>query len=305
MKQIKIALFILVCIVLTGCTQEEKELTVDEIFKEDLRIAYEISSEEGKKILEDISVEKVKDIMKDIDANITYKEITQGIANDENNVKTACVKLPVDIKLIGNEEEIKGFITDIHEMDNRISVGDINISKVDEEYEIDLTVNFFGKMKAENLKVGNSSVSSNVQVVEGKKDEANEVTLRDFNVFMILRPSNSDAASVTLEFKNNESVIMYDNNEIENISIDISKEEGKYFCLVKSDEINEKIEIKNVGNKIVMDILSCEKKEKTDMVGVNLEVNNLSGKKADIVIYEDSDKRVNIKTSGDVEVKNK
>ena len=57
---------------------------------------------------------------------------------------------------------------------------------------------------------------------------------------------------------------------------------------------------------IKFDILSCDRVLEDDYINVDLTVNNSSGKKVSIVIYDDSDDRVNVVSkSGVVEVLNK
>ena len=58
--------------------------------------------------------------------------------------------------------------------------------------------------------------------------------------------------------------------------------------------IKEKEEFKPKGKDILIDILSSEKVNAEDLVGMNLIITNTTGKNVDVKVFEDEDKRVQI-----------
>lgn len=312
MKSVRIFEIILCTFLLVACGNVKKEGNPDDIFRGELKKIYNISEKEDKEILNVISKDIVSEaISKEIDfnsfsgINIEYNEILEGIVSNSAGEKKGCFKLPTQIAFKGTEEQIKSFMSCLHNINSRISIGDIKIEKENETlFRLNCEVNFFGQSKENKIKPENGT--ANIQVIQGEDGEVDKITLRDFDLLMALRPSNSDAASITFEFADSPSNggnPDSDANDTKNMEIVFTKEEGKYYCEISADEKTNKNQIELKDKKIIFDVLSCKREESSDKVGANISLNNKTDKVLSISVFDDPDRRINITDKkGSIEV---
>lgn len=305
---------LLAVFLLAGCSnQANKELSTDDIFKEELKLVSKIDDAEGKKLLEDVETDRVQAIFDNLFSsesfernNISYHEVSQGISPDGKGGVTFCTKLPVSVEFVGNRESVGEFLRELEGLDNAISFGKFDIENLENgKYKVTTLVDFLGYIKNEEIFANNKGYTISRKEVKTEKDE--EISLRNFDVSMIIRPSNSDAASVSLGVIGDKDYRVYsDDNDKMEVKVVFSNEGSKYFCEYKIAEGSfTKAQIKPNGN-ILFDILSCEIAENDDDILIDLYISNNSNKKVSVVTYDDKDKRVNIADkSGNIEVSNK
>jgi len=297
---------------LAGCGDiNNKEISTNIIFKEELAIISKLEEEKGKFLANEILVEEINNIFNDIfkseifeNTSIEYGEITQGAGSDGNGGRVFCCKLPVEVKFTGNEEAIKRFVDYFHEIDRVISFGEFEIIPLENnKYEVNTVINFLGKETGESLSKGEKKYTIQKNEVEVK--EETETTLRDFDASMIIRPSNSDSAAISLGVVSDVDYRVYsDSNSKQDVSITFSNEGNKCFCEYRIGNGESKRTSINPKGKILFDVLSCDINKEDDDIKVDLHVINNSNKKVSVAVYDDDDGRVNIiEKVGNIEVK--
>lgn len=307
----RILFLVIVLTVLTGCSKEEKRLTPDEIFKETISFAYDIENKGGKIILKDISQEKVSEIintkLQEMDLNevsISFGTTNQGIGPDGNGNRVICYKLPTTFNFKGDKAKIEKFVNALSEINSQISINKFDIAEFEDEYSVSCVVSFLGEMNS----VGFSGAKGGISLEKNSKEqETKQFSLRDFDLNLTIRPTNSDAASITIGTTDADTCIYSDNNRNENITINFTKEGLSYYAEYSFGDSGEskKVSIKPKGD-ILFDILSCDKVLDEDEIKANININNTTGKKASVIVYKDKDGRVNISDkTGSVEVSNK
>ena len=303
---------ILVIFLLAGCSDKvEEELDTDIIFKEEIVSVSEIGNARGKVLADEILVEEIDEIFNGIfdlaifeSSTVEYGEITQGAGSNGEGKKVFCCKLPVNVKFIGTEKSVEKFVEYFKEIDNVVSFGEFNIESLeDDKYEVTTLVNFLGKATGGSLSTGKKQYAIKKNEVQVQEEE--DIVLRDFDVSMIIRPNNSDSASISFGVTEEKDYRIYnDGNEKKDVNITFSNEGSKYYCEYSfGKDSTTKAEIKPSKN-ILFDILSCEVENSDDKVAVDLYIFNNSNKKVSLDIYDDKDGRVNISEKvGSVEVK--
>ena len=303
MKFIKI-ISIISLILLTACNDVTYEkISTDEIFKDELKKVYSLY-EEKKNIPESITEDDVKIILgsvnKDIvyyDMKVNYGELTQGLIRN-NNERITVVKIPVELSLKADEDNIKLFLNRIIGLENRIIIGDVLVEKENEYYKVECNISFCGKAEGSVSEQKKSNQMLNIEEIAGEKID-NKIVLRDNDLLMTLRPYTSDSAALSLgvtEDESGESYVFYDVNEKIDVEIKILFENNKYY-FEYYDINNQKIksEFKPKSEKILIDILSCSKKSDKDLVGANVKIINDTNKEADVKIFDDNNNRVLLK----------
>lgn len=310
----KIFAGVLAVLLLTGCQNaEKKENSTNAIFKEELAIASKIGEATGKVLSEELIIENIETIFDGIfdlaifeSSNVEYGEITQGTGSDGKGGRVFCCKLPATVEFVGSEASVEKFVEYFNDVDCSVSFGEFNITPLeDEKYEVNTLINFMGKAVSGSLSEGKSgyTIKRNEVEVESK----DETTLREFDIAMIIRPSNSDSSSVSLSVGDDKANNLYsDDNEKKDVYVTLSSESGTYYCEYKIDDGEYKKAKIKPGRDILFDILSCEVIESEDKISTDLHITNNSEKKVSVFIYDDDDSRVRVADkTGSVEVKNK
>lgn len=308
----KIILLALVAFLVAGCGEKaEEKVDPEKLFKEQISTMLNIENESGKDLMQDMSSEAVTDIVTNIMQNellsaidVNYGSESQGIGTNINGDRILCYKLPVEFSFDGMEENINAFVEEVKKISSRVSVSKFDVTEKDGKYNVNAVINFLGDMASTKLS-GNSGVNLQKKAVETEEEGA--IVLRDFDVNLTIRPSNSDASAISLGVKNDtENVLYEDSNKVEGITVNFSKQGNKISAEYKSDSGESKQASFVSTGDIKFDILSCKKELEDDYVGVNLTINNTSGKKVSVIIYNDKGDRVNIVgKSGNVEVSEK
>lgn len=302
----------LIVVMLTGCTSNSsKEETISNIFKQDMLAVSKIADSKGKRLPDNILVEEIEDVFKGIfdlaifeSSSVEYGEIVQGAGSDGNGGKVFCCKLPAYVTFTGTKASVDKFVEYFKNIDIVVSFGEFEIEELSEGmYEVNTTINFLGKAVSDTvMSSGKTAYTIKNNKVEVKQEEIN---LRDFDISMIIRPSNSDSAAVSLGVVNDGDHRIFDSeNAKKDINITFGKESNKYYCeyCINNEEI-EKAYI-NPENNILFDILSCDIVENDDNIKADLHVFNNTSKKVSIAIFDDKDNRVNIvEKVGSIEVK--
>lgn len=150
----KLSALILGCaILLTSCsfdiTKDDVE-NAKHVFSEQIDNLYELYENGGKEILSNLSIDKAKEMVNDIIEKIpedkkelAYKGIEKGVELVEDGKEILVNELSVDVSLEGMKEEIEEFLESLANIDARISVGDLVIEKIDDNYKLDCTINFY------------------------------------------------------------------------------------------------------------------------------------------------------------------
>lgn len=302
----------LAVLLLSGCgNKTEKEENTDNIFKDELVLVSEIGDETGRVLADEILVEDVEEVFNGIfDLAIfeshseEYGEVTQGAGSDGNGGRVFCCKLPVDVKFTGSEASVERFVEYFEEIDNVVSFGDFNVEKIeDEKYEVNTVINFLGKAAGGNLTSDTKNYTVKKNAVEVKEED--KVSLRDFDVSMLIRPSNSDSSAISLGVMSDKDYRIYsDDNEKHDIKVTFSNEGSKYYCKCAIGDNTTSNVVIQPDSKILFDILSCEVIEADDIISADVHIINNSNKKVSVVIHDDEDGRVKVvEKVGSVEVK--
>ena len=131
-----------------------------------------------------------------------------------------------------------------------------------------------------------------------------DIVLRDFDISMTVRPSNSDSASITLGVVDKADNRVYnDENAKKEVLVKFYNDGKKYYSEYRIGE--DKLTTAQItpNGNILFDILSCEVIENGDNIAVDMKIVNNSDKKVSAKVYNDKDRRVSIETEGSVEVK--
>lgn len=312
MKKIFIIFFIIFC--LTGCSsynnEKEESNNPNKVFEEELKMLSAINELPNKKMEAEVTKENVESILNELfqfavfeENAIEYGEVIQGIGSDGNGGRIYCCKLPVNITFLGDYSTIDKFVRYFYDLENIVSIGNFNVEILENnKVKVDTIVNFLGKSAGASLSTNKKEYAIKHNTVE--VEMVNDIVLRDFDISMTLRPSNSDSAAITLGVVENGDYRVYnDENVKKEVIVDVYKEGKKYYCSYKIGDDNlTKAEIKPKGN-ILFDILSCDLVEEDDEIAVDVKISNQSDKKVSTIIYNDKDKRVNvIKGNGNIEV---
>ena len=309
----KVLMVALVVFLLSGCVNNEpkEKTTTDTIFKEELVAISKIGDSKGKHLPDELIIEEIKEIFSGIfdlaifESHVeNYGEVTQGAGSDGNGGRIFCCKLPVDVNFIGTEASVHRFVEYFEDIDAVISFGDFKVEALeDDKYEVSTVISFLGKDAGGSLSTGKKEYTIKKNEVEVKEEE--EVSLRDFDVSMIIRPSNSDSAAISLGVIGDKDYRVYsDENTKKDINVTFTNSGNNYYCEYSIEDGNKtKAQIKPNGN-ILFDILSCDVIEADDEIAVDLHIINSCNKKVSLITYDDDDKRVNVvEKVGNIEVK--
>ena len=309
-------LIIIFCIGLfSGCgeVKESKEKNTNLIFKNELSMVSSIGEAKNKVLEEEIIEEDVKAFLDNIFSSTIFESsdiklggVVEGTGPDGKGGRIFCCKLPAEVSFIGTEESIKKFVKYFSELENVVSFGNFNIETLeeDEKYKVEAIINFFAKTKSETVgESKNTGYTIKMNQVEFKEEE--EIVLRDFDISMVVRPSNSDASAISLGVESDKDYRIFDNdNSKKDIVVEFSNDGGKYYSKYSIDGEDETTTSLKPNGNILFDIISCDIIEKDDDIKVDLHVINNSNKKVSLAIYGDKDKRVNIvEKVGSIEVK--
>ncbi|MBP3285232.1 MAG: hypothetical protein J6M02_07025 [Clostridia bacterium] len=297
-----------IMVLLTACgmqnTQDDATKQVEELTKQAFLL-----NENKKAFMAELSQESIEDLffqIKDENDNLTalsefYGSVTEGLTDNDKGQKVNCYKLPVTITFSGNESLIKEFLDALQKLDVAVAMNKFDVTEENGEYRVDCLISFIGT--SAKAGVGGSSNSFSLVKKDKAVKEEEEIVLRDFDVNLTIRPSNSDAAAVTLSTESGKSLTR-DENEETDVKVSFYKEESQFYCQysVGGQTQTDKI---TVGDKVKFDVLSCKRKLDTDQIKVNLTIENRLEKAVSVIVYNDLDGRVKITKSGSVEVEKK
>lgn len=302
---------VLAGVLLAGCQSNSKDETnVNVVFKDELAVISEMGEAKGKSLVDEILPENIQGIFDELSefaafesSEVKLGEVTQGAGSDGNGGRIFCCKLPVDVKFSGSKSAIEKFVSYFEELDNVVSFAEFDIEAIeDDKYEVTALINFLGKAAGGSLVSGKKEYT--VKRNEIPVSTEDEISFRDFDVSMVLRPSNSDSSAISLGVTAEKDYRVYsDENVKKDVYITFSKENNKYYCEYRIGE-NElkKAQIKPNGD-ILFDILSCDIEDESDEISTDLYITNSSGKKVSVAIFNDADKRVSVvEKSANVEV---
>lgn len=310
----KILLLALVALMLVGCrnvnTTREQE-SPDKLFKDEIERAINIENVSNKMLMSSLTSDTVVDAVSVMSENkdlselyVSYGYEEQGIGTDDKGNKIFCYKIPVQFDLDGEEKNIKAFVDELYKIPTKVSVSKFEITNKEEKFHLKAIINFLGDIKSSS--VSSKSGPTNYQKNEVEVHEKENITLRDFDVNLTLRPSNSDSSAIVLGLSKNDSGLYNDENKTYDVKVNFSKDGGKFYVEYGIDPNDVKKESFTPNGDIKFDILSCNKVLSEDEIGVNLTINNSSGKNVSVIIYNDANKRVKIASkSSNVSVVNK
>ena len=308
----KLLLIVFCVVLLTGCVEQkdDKEKNPNIIFKNELAIVSEVGQAKNKVLKDEILEEDIWNILDGIfsfaifeDCDVKLGQVTEGTGPDGEGGRIFCCKLPVNVSFIGTESTIRKFVTYFAELENVVSFANFQIESLEEEekYRVETIINFFGKTRSEAV-TESKKAGYTIKKNEAEVKEEEDIVLRNFDISMVIRPSNSDASAVSLGVESNK---IFDNdNSKKDVVVEFFNEGGKYYSKYSIDgESGTTASLKPNGN-ILFDIISCDVIESDDDIRVDLHVVNNSNKKVSLAIYDDKDKRVNIvEKVGSIEVK--
>jgi len=307
----KVIAYLLIIFLLTGCGKDsDKSETVNSVFKDEFLAISEISEAKGKHLSDEIKAEEIDEIFKGIfdlaifeSSSVEYGEVVQGAGSDGNGGKVFCCKLPVNVTFTGTEASVEKFVKYFEEVDEVISFGDFKVNETEDgKYEVNTVVNFLGKASSATVSGGKTEYTIKKNEVEVKRED--EITLRDFDVSMVIRPSNSDSSAVSLGVVSDKDYRIFSaGNEKKDITVTFGND-GKYYCEYSVEgEEKEKAYISPKGN-ILFDILSCDIVEADDEIKTDLYIRNNTNKKVSVAVFDDEDGRVKVvEKEGTVEVR--
>jgi len=308
----KVLILALMVLVLTGCTDSStKKESTSAIFKNEILAVSKIADAKNKELSNEILIEEIDEIFNGIfdlaifeSNSVEYGEITQGAGSDGKGGKVFCCKLPADVKFTGTKDSVKRFVEYFEEIDRVISFGDFKINELeDNKYEVTTTISFLGKATGGTVSKGKTGFSVKRNEVEVEQEE--EIVLRNFDISMIIRPSNSDSSAIALGVMGDKDYRIYSaENKKKDIDVVFGNDGNKVFCEYSIDgEEKEKAYITPKGN-ILFDILSCDIIESDDEIKADVHIFNNTSKKVSVAIFDDKDSRVKIvEKVGSVEVK--
>ena len=293
---------------LAGCGVVEPKETVSDKVVELTEQAFLLNNE-VKDFMPNLSREAVEDLiyqMENENSNLigidaTYDAISEGLTDDAKGKKVTCYKLPVTFSFTGNESKIDDFLKCLHSVNSKVVMNKFEVNELENDYDVKCLVCFIGE--SASIGIGsNSNAMSLVKKDKAVKEEA-EIVLRDSDLNLTVRPSNSDAASVTLSAKGGNALRSDENDTIKAVA-KFYKEGNQCYCQysVGSEIQTEKI---SIVKEVKVDVLSCKHKLDTDFISVDFSIQNNLSVPVDVVVYNDSDKRVKITKTGSVEVNRK
>lgn len=298
---------IIIIFLLAGCAGKDIEENDNKVIE--LTEQAFLLNESNHVFIDELSKSKAEELVfemkenncKLVGVNEEYGKVTEGLTDAGNGKKVSCYKLPVTFSFSGDEQDIVDFINSLKNSSAKIVMNRFELEEENEKYSLDCVVSFIGS----SSKIGVAGKSGSLSMVKNEKEVVNddEIKLRDFDVNMTIRPSNSDAAAVTVSNDSGNALYSDENAEIDVKTI-FYKDGNSYFCEYSVGSQTQKDKI-SVGNEVKFDILSCEKVLNIDAICVNLLVENKDSKKVSVVVYNDPDERVKITKSGNVEVSKK
>jgi len=308
----KVLIGALVVSVLTGCGNNSKdEVNTNVIFKDELAIVSSIGEARGKTLASELLLEDVKAVLDDIfelaifeSSDVKYGEVTQGAGSDGNGGRIFCCKLPVEVTFTGSEASVERFVKYFDELDMVVSFGEFDITALEEDkYKVSTLISFLGKDSGGSLASDKKQYTIQKNAVDAEKHE--EVSLREFDIAMIIRPNNSDSASISLGAVTDQDYRVYsDSNSKQDIKLTFSNEGSKYYCEYVIGNGDSKKALLNPKGNILVDILSCDVVRSDDEIAADLYVVNNSNKKVSFAVYDDEDSRVKfVEKVGSIEVK--
>jgi len=304
----RLGIAIVFTFLLTGCGVIEPKETVSNKIIELKEQAF-LLNDEVKEFMPNLSQEAVEDFIYQIkNENIlligideTYDSITEGLTDDESGKKVSCYKLPVTFSFTGTVEKIEEFLRCLSAVDTKVVMNKFEVTEAEVGYDVECLVCFIGE--SATLGIGNNSTALSLVKKDKAVKEEEEIVLRNFDVNLTVRPSNSDAAAVTLSTELGNALRSDENGLIQAIA-NFYKENGQFYCKYSIGDQSQ-IDKITVGNEVKFDILSCKHKLDTDLISVDLAIQNNLSVPVSVVVYNDSDNRVKITKTGSVEVNRK
>lgn len=306
--KMRFGILFLFVFLLAGCGVKDESELVKEKITELTNQAFSLN-DAGKEFIPNLSQELVKDLIYQVKSENSvlsgmtesYDAISEGLTDGEFGKKVLCYKLPVTFRFNGDEENVKTFLSCLSGLDSKIVMNKFEIDEAENGFDVECLVCFIGESTVSG--VGGSSNALSLVKKDKSVKEEEEIVLRNFDVNLTVRPSNSDAASVVLSTEAGNS-LKSDENAVIGVTARFYKENGQFYCKysVGDDKQTDKI---TVGSDVKFDILSCKKKLDTDAISVNLSIQNDLSVPVSVIIYNDYDNRVNITKNGSVEVTRK
>ena len=262
--------------------------------------------------------EKIESDNLNNDQNLTSEEISvnnESSEKSENISKDKVHQLRCNISFTGTYENLMNFLKEIND-NNKMVVNSINVGEESlEEIKGSMLIEIyaipkindeineylqwdFNKEYGKYVPFGSETSSSNIYT---------EINSDDF--IISVRSINSVLPTITLgkaDDKLKNTYIYADNNSVEDVEIELTKENNKYYYKYKTNKESypveyegNKVEFNPVSKNINISVLSENRVNQEDKSGMKLKVINNTDKLVNVNISDDDSSNKRVVVEGD------
>lgn len=250
------------------------------------------------------------------DGNSNSKENSVNDQSSENISKDKVHQLRCNISFSGTYENLMNFLKEINENNNKMVVNSMNIAEESiEEIKGSMEIEIYAIPKINdeineylqwdfNNEYGKyvpfGSETSNYNI-------DNEVSLDDFVISV--KSVNSVLPTITVgksDDKTKSTYIYADSNSVEDVEIELTKEDGKYYYKYKTSKENypvdyegNKLEFNPTSKSINISVFSESRVNNDDKSGMKLKIINNTDKLVNVNISDDDENNKRVFVEGD------
>lgn len=211
-----------------------------------------------------------------------------------------CYTSTMNFTYEGDYKGIKDFVNYVASFPYRMTIDNVSVSSDDEgKYAGAMTVNIYcisGNGRDEQMDIDLNDVqlgSDNIFSRGGDSSvskyaaDNGEAIINDYDAVLILNPTTSDTSGKVLGLKAGGENLTSNKNAVEEVSVKVSKEDGKYI-MTYSIGTETKTQEFDPGEDLTLLVQSCDIKDSSDANGVKLSLNNTSDKTLYVKVVDDT-----------------
>ena len=211
-----------------------------------------------------------------------------------------CYTSTMNFSYEGHYKGIKDFVNYVASFPYRMTIDNVSVaSDEDGNYTGAMTVNIYcisGNGRDEQMDIDLNDVqlgSDNIFSRGGDSSvskyaaDNGEAIINDYDAVLILNPTTSDTSGKVLGLKAGGENLTSNKNAVEEVSVKVSKEDGKYI-MTYSIGTETKTQEFDPGEDLTLLVQSCDIKDSSDANGVKLTLNNTSDKTLYVKVVDDT-----------------
>lgn len=229
---------------------------------------------------------------------VTTQETAENEATVSDNYE--CYSSIMTFAYEGDYEGIKKFVDFVASYPYRMTIDNVTVGQSEDKFSGSMTVNIYcitGKDREENMQLELDNIDQGVDNLFTGGSAANAVSkfaedngkaiINDYDLVLMVNPTSSDTSGKSMGLKSGGTNITSSKNEIEAVSISVSKVDGKYIMeyAIGSQKQTQEFE---PGEDLTILIQSSDIKDSSDKNGANISLENTTDMPLYVKIADDA-----------------